>query len=225
MELLGKTLETLFNYCKRKFTIKTVLLLLDQMVRSLERLHARSYIHRDIKPENFVMGRGDKEGTVYLIDFGLSKRFRDHITGLHIPYRVHKTFIGTARYTSINAHFGIEQSRRDDLESLGNVLLYFLKGSLPWQNTKETNKDRRYEKIMKIKIDTPITSLCKDIPGEFQQYMTYCRGMKFNQRPDYRYILRIFRQLATKLGIEYDCTYDWTTSDLISSDVSNFHIV
>eukprot|EP00826_Nyctotherus_ovalis_P050246 TRINITY_DN6140_c0_g2_i2.p2 TRINITY_DN6140_c0_g2~~TRINITY_DN6140_c0_g2_i2.p2 ORF type:complete len:221 (-),score=65.51 TRINITY_DN6140_c0_g2_i2:346-1008(-) len=220
MELLGKNLETVFNYCGRRFSLKTVLLLLDQMVHALERLHAKSYVHRDIKPENFVMGIGKKEGTVHLIDFGLSRRFRDHISGLHTPYRVQKNFIGTVRYASINAHFGIEQSRRDDLESLGNVALYFLAGTLPWQNVKEETKEKKYEEIMKRKVNTPINVLCKDLPEEFQQYMAYCRGMKFNQRPDYRYVIKIFRQLSSRQGIEYDFVYDWSKPDLTSIEVA-----
>jgi len=224
MELLGRNLETIFNYCNRKFSLKTVLLLLDQMVRALERLHTKSYVHRDIKPENFVIGVGKKEGMVNLIDFGLSRRFRDKISGLHTPYRVQKSFIGTVRYASINAHFGVEQSRKDDLESLGHVMLYFLKGSLPWQNIKEENKAKKYEEIMKKKISTPLNVLCKDLPEEFQQYMTYCRGMKFNQRPDYRYIIRIFKQLALKQGIEYNSIYDWSLPDLISLEVTLFLI-
>eukprot|EP00826_Nyctotherus_ovalis_P050245 TRINITY_DN6140_c0_g2_i11.p2 TRINITY_DN6140_c0_g2~~TRINITY_DN6140_c0_g2_i11.p2 ORF type:complete len:226 (+),score=55.43 TRINITY_DN6140_c0_g2_i11:494-1171(+) len=225
MELLGKNLEAVFNHCGRKFTLKTVLLLLDQMIHALERLHARNYVHRDIKPENFVTGIGKKEGRINLIDFGLSRRFRDHISGLHTPYRVQKNFIGTVRYASINAHFGIEQSRRDDLESLGNMILYFMKGGLPWQNVKEKSKERKYEEIMKRKINTPLHILCRDLPEEFQQYMAYCRGMKFNQRPDYKYIIKIFRQLAAKQEVEYDFTFDWSHPDLSSIDVKLLLIV
>jgi casein kinase I family protein HRR25 len=195
------------------------------MVRALERLHAKSYVHRDIKPENFVMGIGKKEGMVNLIDFGLSRRFRDKISGLHTPYRVQKSFIGTVRYASINAHFGIEQSRRDDLESLGNVMLYFLKGSLPWQNIKEETKAKKYEEIMKKKLNIPLNILCKDLPEEFQQYMAYCREMKFNQRADYRYITKIFKQLASQQEIEYDFIYDWSLPDIISLEVNLFRIV
>ena len=222
MELLGKTLESLFTQCKRKFSLKTVLLLVDQMVHALEQLHARNYIHRDIKPENFVMGAGIKQNRVFMIDFGLSKRFRDPVSGLHIPYRNHQSFTGTARYASINTHLGIEQSRRDDLESLGHLFVYFLKGILPWQNLKAQNKTEKYEKIMQKKLATPINLLCGGLPTEFEKYLTYCRGMKFNERPDYGFIVKIFKELAIKQGLTYDYVYDWSKPDSVPSLVDFF---
>ncbi len=210
MELLGHPLEELFQKCKRHFSLKTVLLLADQMIHALEQLHSRHFIHRDIKPENFMMGTGKKLSTVFLIDFGLSKRFRDPVSGLHIPYRDQKSFTGTARYASINTHLGVEQSRRDDLESLGHMLVYFLKGGLPWQNLRAINKKDKYEKIMKKKLAVPINLLCKDLPIEFESYLSYCRKMKFNERPDYVYIKRIFKELFIRKGYFYDQVYDWT---------------
>lgn len=91
-------------------------------------------MHRDIKPENFLMGLGKKSHIVHIIDFGLSKRYRDSKTHQHIQYKENKNLTGTARYASVNAHLGIEQARRDDLESIGYVLVYLVNGSLPWQN-------------------------------------------------------------------------------------------
>ena len=132
MELLGHSLEDLFQYCGRKFTLKTVCMLADQMISRLEYMHTNNFIHRDMKPDNFLMGNGTKRSSVFLIDFGLSKRYKDAKTGEHIPYRDNKSLTGTARYASVNTHIGIEQARRDDMESIGYILLYFLKGSLPW---------------------------------------------------------------------------------------------
>ncbi|KAM3178524.1 Casein kinase I isoform alpha [Hymenolepis weldensis] len=136
MDLLGPSLEELFNFCGRCFTMKTVLMLVDQILWRLEFIHARHFIHRDIKPDNFLMGIGKHCNKVFIIDFGLAKKFRDGRTRRHIAYRENKALTGTARYASINAHAGIEQSRRDDLESLGYVLMYFLCGSLPWQGLR-----------------------------------------------------------------------------------------
>ena len=184
-------------------------MLADQMISGLEQLHSKHFIHRDIKPENFVMGLGLKCAKVHIIDFGLSKRFRDPATGLHIPYRDHKNFTGTARYASINTHFGFEQSRRDDLESLGHLFIYFLKGVLPWQNLQAANKKEKYDKIRQKKVSIPTDKLCKDLPFEFQAYLNYCRGMKFNERPDYGYAQRLFKDLFVRKGYLSDSVFDW----------------
>ena len=119
MDLLGPSLEDLFNFCSRRFTMKTVLMLADQMIGRIEYIHVKNFIHRDIKPDNFLMGIGRHCNKLFIIDFGLAKKYRDSRTRIHIPYRDNKNLTGTARYASINAHMGIEQSRRDDMESLG----------------------------------------------------------------------------------------------------------
>lgn len=132
MDLLGPSLEDLFVFCKRKFSLKSVLMIGDQMIQRIEFLHNNHFIHRDMKPDNFLVGINKKANLVYMIDYGLAKRFRDPKTGEHIPYRDNKSLTGTARYASVNTHLGIEQARRDDLESIGFILIYFLKGTLPW---------------------------------------------------------------------------------------------
>ncbi|ESQ40253.1 hypothetical protein EUTSA_v10015880mg, partial [Eutrema salsugineum] len=148
-----------------------VLMLADQMINRLEFIHSKSYLHRDVKPENFLMGNsGSRQADqVYIIDFGLAKKYRDSSTHRHITYRENKTLTGTPSYASLNTHLGIEQSRRDDMESLGYVLIYFLKGSLPWQGLKAA-------------------ALCRGHPTEFASYFHYCRSLRFDDKPDYAYL-------------------------------------
>ncbi|KAG5419862.1 hhp1 [Candida metapsilosis] len=210
IDLLGPSLEDLFNYCNRKFTYKTVLLLADQLICRIEYIHARCFIHRDIKPDNFLMGIGRRGSQVNVIDFGLAKKYRDPRTHLHIPYRENKNLTGTARYASVNTHLGIEQSRRDDLESLGYVLIYFCRGSLPWQGLKAATKRQKYDRIMEKKMTTPNNILCKGLPSEFLDYMNYIKTLRFDDKPDYAYLRKLFRDLFKKENYRYDYVFDWT---------------
>ncbi|XP_065301598.1 casein kinase I-like isoform X1 [Dermacentor albipictus] len=209
MELLGPSLEDLFNFCNRKFSLKTVLLLADQLVSRVEYIHSKNFIHRDIKPDNFLMGLGKKGNLVYIIDFGLAKKYRDSRTHNHIPYRENKNLTGTARYASINTHLGIEQSRRDDLESLGYVLMYFNRGSLPWQGLRAATKRQKYERISEKKMSTPIEELCRSFPSEFATYLNYCRSLRFDEKPDYSYLRQLLRNLFHRQGFTYDYVFDW----------------
>merc|ERR1719482_1723433 len=143
-------------------------MLADQMINLVEYVHVKNFINRDIKPDNFLIGLGKKANQVHMIDFGLAKKYRDPKTQQHIPYREGKNLTGTARYASVNTHLGIEQSRRDDLEALGYVFMYFLRGSLPWQGIKGN-------------------------PTEFVTYLNYCRSLRFEDRPDYAYLRRFLK--------------------------------
>jgi len=209
MELLGPSLEDLFNFCNRKFSIKTVLLLADQLISRLEYVHSKNFIHRDVKPDNFLMGLGKKGNLVYIIDFGLAKKYRDQKTHQHIPYRENKNLTGTARYASINTHLGIEQSRRDDMESLAYVLMYFNLGTLPWQGLRAGTKRQKYEKISHKKMSTSIETLCRGYPSEFATYLNYCRALRFDDKPDYSFLRQVFRTLFHKQGYTYDYIFDW----------------
>ncbi|XP_019194043.1 PREDICTED: casein kinase I-like [Ipomoea nil] len=221
IDLLGPSLEDLFNFCSRKLSLKTVLMLADQMINRVEFVHSKSFLHRDLKPDNFLMGLGRRANQVYIIDFGLAKKYRDSSTHQHIPYRENKNLTGTARYASMNTHLGIEQSRRDDLESLGFVLMYFLRGSLPWQGLKAGNKKQKYDKISEKKVSTSIEALCRGYPAEFASYFHYCRSLRFEDTPDYAYLKRIFRELFIREGFQFDYVFDWTILKYQQSQLAN----
>ena len=209
MELLGHSLEDLFQKCRQRFNVKTVLMLAEQMISRLEFIHAKNFLHRDMKPDNFLMGTVRRSIEVYLIDFGLAKKYRESRTNQHIPYREGKNLTGTARYASISTHLGIEQARRDDLEGLGYVLLYFLRGSLPWQGMNGNTRDEKYRQIMQRKMNTSVEELCHGFPSEFATYLNYSRSLAFEERPDYSYLRRIFKELFARMGLEADFLYDW----------------
>lgn len=163
-----------------------------------------------MKPDNFLIGIKSKQNQVYLIDFGLSKRYKDTKTGEHIPYRDGKSLTGTARYASVNTHIGVEQSRRDDLESIGYILLYFLKGVLPWQGLQGgRNKNEKYDKIKDKKLHTTVESLCTQVPEEFARYITMCRHFRFDEKPDYVSLRHLFQNVMKRFNFDYDGQYDW----------------
>ena len=209
VDLLGKSLEDLLNMLNRKMSLKTVLMLADQMLTSIEFFHTKNYIHRDLKPDNFVIGTGKNYNKLYIIDFGLAKKYRDQVTHQHILYSSRKSLTGTARYASINALTGIEQSRRDDMESLGYVFVYLLKGELPWMGCDGFDRRTRYQNIAKCKQNTKLEDLCKDLPREFIYYLDSVRNLEFDEKPDYEAYRRMFRKLFIKKGYVYDYQYDW----------------
>ena len=210
IDLLGKSIEDLFIMCGCKLSLKTVLMLADQMLCCLEFIHTKNFIHRDVKPDNFVMGIGNNSNLLYIIDFGLAKKYRDQNTHIHIPYAEGKSITGTARYASVGALRGSEQSRRDDLESLGYVLVYLLKGSLPWMGLDAETKNEKYSKILDLKNSISIDELCSGLPKEFETYLLMIKRLKFTEHPKYSKYRALFRNLFIESGFIYDYKYDWT---------------
>lgn len=209
MDLLGPSLEHLYKHHEKQLSLKSVLIAADQILSRLEFIHNMGFLHRDIKPENFLIGGAKKTRTLYVIDFGLTKRYTNPKNGKHIKYQTGKPLSGTIRYISVNTHNGIEQSRRDDLESAGYVFMYLLRGQLPWQKIKAKYKKEKYEKIRQCKIDTLKGELCEGYPEEFQLYFDYVMSLDFEDEPNYGYLKKLFRDLFMRMGYEFDKDYDW----------------
>lgn len=208
LTLLGENLEDLFNLCKKKFSLYTVLFCAIQMISRLEALHSEGYVHRDIKPDNFLFGLHEKNEIVHLIDFGLSKKFLDN-EGNHIPLKKNMSMVGTPRYTSVHSHLGYEHSRRDDLESLGYILIMFIKGNLPWMNLKCENHSEKQKKIAEIKMTTSNEDLCEGLPKEFLNYMNHTKNLSFTDKPNYVYLRNMFVDLMKKMFPGEKYLLDW----------------
>ena len=220
MELLDTSLDNLLMKY-RKFSVKTTAMLGYQIIKILKYIHDKHIIHRDIKPDNFAMGRNEVNGTLYLIDFGLAKKFRSSRTLKQYPLIKRKSLTGTARYASINALQGYEQSRRDDLESAGYVLMYFLRGDLPWQNIKIKGKKDKYARICNKKKEVSSQELCKNFPIEFAQILDYFKNLGYTEDPNYEMCCKKMVDVLENLKAKFDYIYDWTTNNNIKERKRN----
>ncbi|CAD8044331.1 unnamed protein product [Paramecium primaurelia] len=218
MQLLGRDLAH-FQKKFKKLSLKTVCNLAEQLLTILEEIHKRGVIHRDIKPENILMGRGNDSQQVYMVDFGISKKYRNN--NQHISFQENKPFLGTTRYASISAHKGYELSRKDDLESLGYVFIYLLRGNLPWQNITSTSDKEKTKLVGKLKMELELKDLCKGLPIEFYRYMDYVYKLKFASTPDYKYLLGLFQRIAQQNNINFDRKFDWMDNQTTSTKSSD----
>ncbi|KAF4572382.1 hypothetical protein EYR36_006876 [Pleurotus pulmonarius] len=209
MDKLGLNLEQLRRFCRGQLGLKTILMLGEQMLSTIEHVHARGIIVRDIKPDNFAMGYLEDYQRLYLFDMGLSKLYLDPTTGEHMPFREGRGGIGTPRYASHNVHFGLEPSRRDDVEAIGILLLYLLHGRLPWQGICAPDIPAKLRRIGEMKRGTRFTDLLAQSPAFFTPFFSHCRRLKFEEKPDYRLLRTLLREEMKAHGWEYDWRYDW----------------
>lgn len=188
MELMGPSLEDLFNKCGRKFNVATVVVIARQIIVLLEKLHNNKFIHRDIKPNNFLVDLKTQK-IINIMDFGLSKKYVH--TGNHLVNTPRKSLTGTVRYASIHVHNNNTPSRRDDLISVGYMLIYFLKGRLPWQGLQK-KKLFDVDIICKKKMETKLEDLCKNVPDIFYKYLKYTTELDYYDTPNYGYLKKLF---------------------------------
>lgn len=204
VEVLDKNLQELLQYCSGRFNRQTTLSIGLQIIETIEFLHSLGIVHRDIKPENFMTGLLEKneEKRIFVVDFGLSKQIFSKKK--HIEMTINRELTGTARYASIANHKGLEPTRRDDLESIAYLLIYFIRGHLPWQDLPGNTREEKFNQIYKKKVSFPVKNLCEGIPKCLEMLLVYSKGLKFEETPNYSLIKNWFRESAKeeKLKIE-----------------------
>ncbi|KAF9888264.1 serine/threonine protein kinase [Aspergillus nanangensis] len=209
MDSLGPSLEDLFNFCNRKFSLVTLLRLADQLITRMKYIHDKGFVHRDLQPENFMMGTWKRSSQVHITDFGLATRYRDPETGGQIPDGGPEHITGTLRHGSFSSHRGAELSRRADMESLGYILLYFYCGSLPWSQPMWVDRGKRMEDIV-IDMKKDLSQhLDPGVPREFLLYLEYTRSLEFTQTPDYTCLRAIFHLLFVRKEVLNSNIFDW----------------
>jgi serine/threonine protein kinase len=219
--LLGQSLGKIFFEKKHYFSIKDICMFSIQILERIEFVHSKFIIHRDIKPENFLIGRTDAYN-IYIIDFGLSKKYKSSRTNKHIQFRLTRKFTGTARYASANSVRGGEQSRRDDLEAIGYMLLYFFSGArLPWQGVSCKEKAEKYSKIYTMKKELDLEDFCKKMPREIIDYMNYCKKLEFQENPNYAYLRGLFENVLKRMGTSNDLHFSWIKDTSVCKNVRN----
>ena len=224
LQLLAKSLEDIFNE-RQKFSLKTGAMLAYQMIEVLKYIHSKHIIHRDIKPDNFVLGSDEFNAYLYLVDFGLAKKYRSSKTLKQNTYMKKNKLTGTARYASIHAMEEMEQSRRDDLEAVSYVIMYFIRGNLPWQGLKLKSNEDRYQKILEKKKEISTEELCSEYPKVFYEFVKYAKGLKYSEEPKYDELKKNFVDWVVNQKKEkFDYIYDWTTQEDIKKRKEEINI-
>ena len=195
MQFLGLSLEKLLHSLPQKaMTVPTVCMVGIQIVNIMESIHNQHYIHRDVKPDNFVIGIGNENTKLYIIDFGLGKLYRNPLTMKHNPYSVTTKLVGTVRYASVNSLLGTEQSRRDDLESVAYMLIYLLKGKLPWQGLITKRKEDKYLKVLEKKRELSPKELCMGLPLQIERFLIYVKSLQYEEQPNYQMMVDLLKE-------------------------------
>ena len=218
--LLGKSLHHLFYERNKNFSLKDILMIAIQIIDRIKFIHSKHIIHRDVKPENFLIGYNDPY-IIYLIDFGLSKKYRSGRTGKHVKFSVPKRTSGTARYSSLNSLRGFQVSRRDDLESVVNLLIFLMKGHLPWEKIEAKTKKDKYRKICKLKMFLTPEKICQKLPNEICEFLKYTRNLDFEQEPNYEYCCSLFNNILIKNGLSNDLIFSWIQNSSILNKLKN----
>jgi len=208
MERLGPNLDSLFKQHDRHFEQRSILQIALQGVERVQHVHSCFYMHRDIKPQNFMFGLAAQQTTLYIADFGLAKKYQNGPHGMHVPYKEEKPFVGTACYASLNTHLGVQQSRRDDLESLIYVLCYLLQSHLPWQH-KHRTREEKHNATRLLKMLTTGEELFKGWHRGYASAFTYIRSIGFDDTPDYALLKRTFRTIAAESRVALDLAFEW----------------
>ena len=218
--LLGKTIDVLLAKNKnQKSKMKDICMIAIQILDRIEYIHNKNIIHQDIKPENFLVGNPD-DSIIYAIDYGMSKKYRSSHTGKHISFSRKKKFRGTFNFSSINSMRGIEMSRRDDLESIGYMLIYLIKGELPWSKYEYGLVGERYALIFRIKNKITNEKLCEGLPQEFCNYMKYVKALKFEEEPNYLYLKRLFLSILDKMEERNDLHFSWIKGNQLKKHIN-----
>ena len=211
--LLGKSINNIFIDKNKKFSLKDCCMIGIQILDRLEYIHSKYIIHRDVKPDNFLIGNPDIN-TIYLIDFGLAKKYMSTRTGKHAKFTINKKWSGTSRFASANSLRGVAQSRRDDLESLCYLLLFLMKGSLPWDNVYGINENEEILLIYKIKKYMAPELLFMNLPKEAANFFNYCKKLEYEQKPDYNYLRSLLFNILEYSNEKNDFNFSWINKDI-----------